>query len=370
MINTFIAVTGVNLLTARSILMITIALILMFLAIKKGYEPYLLLPISFGMLLSNMPFNPGESLMDPGGLLYNLYQGIKLGLYPPLIFLAIGTMIDFGPLIANPSCMLLGAAAQFGIFVAFWGALALGLSPNEAASIGIIGGADGPTAIYLTTKLAPHLLGAVAVAAYSYMALVPIIQPPVMRLLTTKKERLVKMEQLRKVSKREKILFPIVTTILVLVLVPQSAPLVGMLMFGNLIKESGVVPNLAEHAKNAMLYVITIFLGVTVGASASADSFLNITTLKILSLGLVAFAFGTAGGVLLGKVFYILSKGKVNPLIGAAGVSAIPMSARIVQKVGAEEDPTNFLLMHAMAPNVAGSIGSAVVAGTLLQLFK
>lgn len=350
--------------------MISVAFLFMYLAIKHGYEPYLLLPISFGMLLANMPFVPGEGVMEPGGLLYNLYQGVKLGIYPPLIFLAIGAMTDFGPLIANPSSLLLGAAAQFGIFIAFWCSIALGLTGKEAASIGIIGGADGPTAIYLTSKLAPHLLGSIAVAAYSYMALVPIIQPPVMRLLTTKKERLVKMEQARKVSKREKILFPIVVTVLVIVMVPSSAPLIGMLMFGNLIKECGVVPNLVDHAKNAMLYIITIFLGVTVGATTNADTFLTITTLKILAIGLLAFVFGTAGGVLLGKIFYIVSKGKVNPLIGAAGVSAVPMAARVVQKVGAEEDPTNFLLMHAMAPNVAGVIGSAVVAGTLLQLFK
>ena len=362
--------TGVALMTLPGLFMISIALVLLYLAIKKGYEPYLLLPIAFGMLWINLPAAVGEGLMEPGGLLYYLYQGIKLGIYPPLIFLGIGVMTDFGPLIANPKSLLLGAAAQLGIFVAFWLSILLGLTGPEAASIGIIGGADGPTAIYLTSKLAPHLLGPIAVAAYSYMALVPIIQPPIMRMLTTKEERLVKMEQLRKVSKTEKILFPIIVAIVVILLVPSATPLIGMLMLGNLFKESGVVPNLVENAKNALLYVITIFLGVTVGATAQAETFLTVATIKILVIGLIAFAFGTIGGVLLGKLMYILSGKKINPLIGAAGVSAVPMAARVVQKVGSDEDPTNFLLMHAMGPNVAGVIGSAVAAGTLLSLFK
>lgn len=361
--------TGISLISFQSVIMITISLILLYLAIYKKYEPYLLLPIAFGMMLSNLPFFPGEGLMDPGGLLYQLYQGIKLGIYPPLIFLGIGAVTDFGPLIADPKSLLLGAAAQLGIFVAFWGAIFLGLTGFEAASIGIIGGADGPTAIYLTSKLAPHLLGPIAVAAYSYMALVPIIQPPVMKLLTTKKERQIKMHQLRTVSKQEKILFPIIVTIIVILLVPSSAPLVGMLMLGNLLKESEVVPSLVDNIKSALLYVVTIFIGLTVGATARADTFLNVVTLKILTIGLLAFIFGTVGGVLLGKVMCFLSKGKINPLIGAAGVSAVPMAARVVQKVGAEEDPSNFLLMHAMGPNVAGVIGSAVAAGTLLSLF-
>lgn len=362
--------TGIAMLNPSSLLMIGISLVLLYLAIAKGYEPYLLLPIAFGMLWVNLPSNPGEGLMEEGGLLYWLYQGVKLGIYPPLIFLGIGILTDFGPLIANPKSLLLGAAAQLGIFVAFWISIALGLTSAESASIGIIGGADGPTAIYLTSKLAPHLLGPIAVAAYSYMALVPIIQPPIMKLLTTKEERLIKMEQLRKVSKREKILFPIVVTIVVVLLVPSAAPLVGMLMLGNLFKESGLVPNIVENGKNAVLYTVTIFLGITVGATASAETFLTVTTLKIISIGLLAFAFGTAGGVLLGKIMCSLSGKKINPLIGAAGVSAVPMAARVVQKVGSEEDPTNFLLMHAMGPNVAGVIGSAVAAGVLLSLFK
>ena len=362
--------TGIAMMTLSSFAMIVVALILLYLAIAKGYEPYLLLPIAFGMLWVNLPASIGEGLMDEGGLLYILYQGIKLGVYPPLIFLGIGMLTDFAPLIANPKSLLLGAAAQVGIFFAFWVAIALGMTGPEAAAIGIIGGADGPTAIYLTSKLAPHLLGPIAVAAYSYMALVPIIQPPIMKLLTTKKERLIKMEQLRKVSQREKILFPIIVTIIVILIVPSSTPLIGMLMLGNLFKESGVVPNLVENGKNALLYIVTIFLGITVGATAEAGTFLTVDTLKILTIGLCAFAAGTAGGVLLGKLMCVLSGGKINPLIGAAGVSAVPMSARVVQKVGSEEDPTNFLLMHAMGPNVAGVIGSAVAAGTLLSLFK
>ena len=290
--------TGISMITGRQLIMIIISLILLYLAIKKQYEPYLLLPISFGMLLANLPAVANEGLMEKGGLLYYLYQGVKLGIYPPLIFLAIGASTDFGPLIANPKSLLLGAAAQLGIFVAFLGAILLGLTGKEAASIGIIGGADGPTAIYLTTKLAPHLLGSIAIAAYSYMALVPVIQPPIIKLLTTKKERMVEMKQLRFVSQREKIIFPIAVTIIVILLVPSSAPLIGMLMLGNLIKEAGVVSNLVEHARGAMLYCITIVLGMTVGATADGEHFLSFVTIKIIILGLIAFSFGTVGGVL------------------------------------------------------------------------
>ena len=362
--------TGLSMITVKQIIMIIISLILLYLAIKKQYEPYLLLPISFGMLLANLPAVTNEGLMEKGGLLYYLYQGVKLGIYPPLIFLAIGASTDFGPLIANPKSLLLGAAAQFGIFVAFIGAILLGLAGKEAASIGIIGGADGPTAIYLTTKLAPHLLGSIAIAAYSYMALVPVIQPPIIKLLTTKKERMVEMTQLRFVSQKEKIIFPIAVTIIVILLVPSSAPLIGMLMLGNLIKEVGIVSNLVEHVKGALLYCITIVLGMTVGATANAENFLSLTTIKIIILGLIAFSFGTVGGVLFGKIMYKFTKGKVNPMIGAAGVSAVPMAARVVQKIGQEENPRNFLLMHAMGPNIAGVIGSAVAAGVLLIIFK
>ncbi|WP_299574483.1 sodium ion-translocating decarboxylase subunit beta [uncultured Leptotrichia sp.] len=361
--------TGISMITGRQIIMIIISLILLYLAIKKQYEPYLLLPISFGMLLANLPAVANEGLMEKGGLLYYLYQGVKLGIYPPLIFLAIGASTDFGPLIANPKSLLLGAAAQLGIFIAFIGAILLGLTGKEAASIGIIGGADGPTAIYLTTKLAPHLLGSIAIAAYSYMALVPVIQPPIIKLLTTKKERTVEMTQLRFVSQREKIIFPIAVTIIVILLVPSSAPLIGMLMLGNLIKEAGVVSNLVEHARGAMLYCITIVLGITVGATADGEHFLSLVTIKIIILGLIAFSFGTVGGVLFGKIMYKLTKGKVNPMIGAAGVSAVPMAARVVQKLGQEENPKNFLLMHAMGPNVAGVIGTAVAAGTFMAIF-
>ena len=315
--------TGISMITGRQLIMIIISLILLYLAIKKQYEPYLLLPISFGMLLANLPAVANEGLMEKGGLLYYLYQGVKLGIYPPLIFLAIGASTDFGPLIANPKSLLLGAAAQLGIFVAFLGAISLGLTGKEAASIGIIGGADGPTAIYLTTKLAPHLLGSIAIAAYSYMALVPVIQPPIIKLLTTKKERMVEMKQLRYVSQREKIIFPIAVTIVVILLVPSSAPLIGMLMLGNLIKEVGIVSNLVEHVRGAMLYCITIVLGMTVGATADGEHFLNFVTIKIIILGLIAFSFGTVGGVLLGKIMYKFTKGKVNPMIGAAGVLLI-----------------------------------------------
>lgn len=394
----------------KNLIMIVVALIFMYLAIKKEYEPLLLLPISFGMLLVNLPITyimdgPTVILTDkladiigskvlegslvenalkysqhakeiletatemPGGLLHYLYQGDELGIFPPLIFLGVGALTDFGPLLANPKSFLLGAAAQFGIFLAFFGALALKFTPAEASSIAIIGGADGPTAIYTTVKLAPHLLGPVAVAAYSYMSLVPIIQPPIMRALTTKKERKIKMQQLRAVSQLEKILFPIIVTILVILILPATAPLIGMLMLGNLFRVCGVTDKLAETASETMMYMIIIFLGVTVGATASADKFLNVQTLGILALGLVAFAFGTAAGVLLGKLMNFLSGGKINPLIGAAGVSAVPMAARVVQKVGREEDPSNYLLMHAMGPNVAGVIGSAVAAGVFLSLY-
>lgn len=372
MLQTFFANTGFAIVDYRQIIMILIACVFLYLAIAKGYEPYLLIPISIGMLLANMP---GVDLMkaatdsENGGLLYYLYQGTKLGIYPPLIFLCIGASTDFGPIIANPKTLLLGAAAQFGVFFAFIGAILLGFTGPESASIGIIGGADGPTAIYLTGKLAPHLLGTIALAAYSYMALVPVIQPPIIKALTTKEERMVKMEQLRPVSKTEKIIFPIVIMILVIGLLPTAAPLIGMLMFGNLIKESGVVPKLVETATGPMLYIITIILGLTVGATANAETFLTSQTLGITAMGLVAFAVGTAAGVLFGKIMYKVSGGKVNPMIGAAGVSAVPMAARVVQKVGQKENPSNFLLMHAMGPNVAGVIGSAVAAGVLLQLF-
>ena len=396
----------------RNVIMILVACVLIYLAIVKQYEPLLLLPIAFGMLLVNIPLGgvmdypkmviqPISEManMDPnshfqtiklfgedgniyeffinnnhkeyanGGLLYYLYQGVKLGIYPPLIFLGIGCMTDFGPLIANPSSFLLGAAAQFGIFGTFIGAIALGFTNQEAASIAIIGGADGPTAIYTTGKLAPDLLGPIAVAAYSYMALVPVIQPPIMKLLTTKKERAVVMEQLRPVSKTEKIVFPIAVTLVVCLLVPSATPLIGMLMLGNLFKESGVVDRLVKTAQNELMNIVTIFLGVTVGATATAERFLTTQTLGIVALGLIAFCLGTAAGVLFGKLMYVFTKGKVNPLIGSAGVSAVPMAARVSQKVGAKENPTNFLLMHAMGPNVAGVIGSGVAAGVLISLF-
>lgn len=364
--------SGFSALTYKHVVMLGIACIFLYLAIKKGYEPYLLIPIAFGMLLVNLPL---AGLMNPptgdsaGGLLYYLYQGTNLGIYPPLIFLCLGASTDFAPLIANPKTLLLGGAAQVGIFVAFLGAIALGMTGQEAASIGIIGGADGPTAIFLTSQLAPHLLSTIALAAYSYMALVPIIQPPIIRLLTTKKERETKMEQLRPVSKKEKILFPIITTILVVLLLPSAAPLIGMLMLGNLIKECGQVNKITDVLQNSLIYMITIFLGITVGAKADADSLLSIETLKVIVLGLIAFAVGTASGVLMGKLMYRLTNGKINPMIGAAGVSAVPMAARVVQKEGAKANPSNFLLMHAMGPNVAGVIGSAIAAGILLKFF-
>lgn len=376
--------TGFLSLSFGQLIMMLVSFVLLYLAIVKKFEPLLLLPIAFGMLLANLPntglmepgsyvpdpMNPGHDKLIPGGLLYYLYQGVKMGIYPPLIFLGVGAMTDFGPLIANPKTLLLGAAAQLGIFFTFIGALFLGFVPKEAASIGIIGGADGPTAIYLTSKLAPHLLGAIAVAAYSYMALVPIIQPPIMKLLTTKKARMVIMEQLRPVSKIEKIVFPVVVTIVVVLLLPDAAPLVGMLMLGNLFRESGVVERLNDTAQNALINIVTIFLGTTVGATASAENFLTVQTISIICLGLIAFCIGTAGGVLLGNLMYVLTGGKVNPLIGSAGVSAVPMAARVSQVVGQKENPRNFLLMHAMGPNVAGVIGSAVAAGVLLSLFK
>ncbi|MBD9008936.1 MAG: sodium ion-translocating decarboxylase subunit beta [Clostridiales bacterium] len=381
-------------------LMLIIACVLLYLAIVKEFEPLLLLPIAFGMLLSNLPMfaNSGAIMMHPefftdskyfvdghldmqmifaeGGLLDMLYLGVKLGIYPPLIFLGIGCMTDFGPLIANPKSILLGAAAQLGVFTTFLGALALGaLVPGinfgvkEASSIGIIGGADGPTAIYVTKTLAPALLPAIAIAAYSYMALIPVIQPPIMKLLTTKEERSIVMEQLRPVSRTERMIFPIVVTIVVALIVPDAVSLVGMLMLGNLIKESGVADRLCKVAQNGLMNVITIFLGLTVGATAKAETFLTAETLGIVVLGLVAFCFSTAGGLILGKIMCKLTGGKINPLIGSAGVSAVPMAARVSQMVGQKENPSNFLLMHAMGPNVAGVIGSAVAAGVFLSMF-
>jgi len=380
----------------KTLLMLGIACVLIYLAVVKEFEPLLLLPISFGMLLANLPLGGvmhpelflgneidyGKVLHD-GGVLDLLYLGVKLGIYPPLIFLGIGCMTDFGPLIANPKSILLGAAAQLGVFITFLGAILLGAFQiggfgadgsaetifKEASSIGIIGGADGPTAIFVTKTLAPTLLSAIAVAAYSYMALVPIIQPPIMKALTTKEERMIVMEQLRTVTKREKILFPIIVTIVVVLLVPDAASLVGMLMLGNLFKESGVVDRISKAAQNELMNIITIFLGTTVGATATADTFLTPKTLLIICLGLMAFAVSTAGGVLLGKLMCKFSGGKINPLIGSAGVSAVPMAARVSQMVGQKENPSNFLLMHAMGPNVAGVIGSAVAAGVFLALF-
>ncbi|NLK73923.1 MAG: sodium ion-translocating decarboxylase subunit beta [Clostridiales bacterium] len=352
--------------------MIIASLVLIYLAIVKKYEPLLLLPIAFGMLLANLPLTglmAEATDTENGGLLYYLYQGVKKGIYPSLIFLGIGTMTDFGPLIARPSSLLLGAGAQFGICVAFIIASVLGFAPAEAASIAIIGGADGPTAIYLTSMLASNLLAPIAIAAYSYMALIPIIQPPLMRALTTKKEREIEMKQVREVSKAEKICFPIFITILCVLLLPSVAPLIGMLMLGNLFMESGVVDRLSDTAQNALMNIVTIFLGVTVGATAVGEDFLKLETIKIIALGLIAFTFSTIGGLLIGKLMCILSGGKINPLIGSAGVSAVPMAARISQVEGQKANPANFLLMHAMGPNVAGVIGSAVAAGILLILF-
>ena len=394
--------SGLCYLPWQNYVMILISIVLLYLAIKKQYEPMLLLPIAFGMLLVNLypaimsapstdlvpvadyiAAHNGESasyaittlqgvdyynVPTNGGLFYYLYQGVKLGIYPPLIFLGVGAMTDFGPLIANPKSFILGAAAQIGILITFIGAIFLGFSGAQSGAIAIIGGADGPTAIFVTSKLAPELLGPIAVAGYSYMALVPIIQPPIMKALTTKKERTIVMKQLRPVSKLEKIIFPVLVVIVVAIFLPDAAPLVGMLMLGNLFRESGVVDRLFKTAQNELMNIITIFLGVTVGATATGSVFLKIDTLKIIALGLIAFCIGTAAGVLFGKLMCVATKGKVNPLIGSAGVSAVPMAARVSQKVGQAEDPTNFLLMHAMGPNVAGVIGSAVAAGVLLSI--
>ncbi|MCH5334606.1 MAG: sodium ion-translocating decarboxylase subunit beta [Alistipes sp.] len=366
----------------KSIAMIGVAFLLLYLAIKHKFEPLLLFTIAFGMLLTNLPFanmyhtelfagghvHWGE-FVNSAGLLDYLYLGVKLGIYPCLIFVGVGAMTDFGPLIANPKSFLLGAAAQIGIFITFLGAFALGFSPAESGSIGIIGGADGPTAIYLTSRLAPELLGPIAVAAYSYMALVPVIQPPIMRALTTKKERMIRMRTLRPVSKLERILFPIVITVIIALLLPSAAPLIGCLMLGNLMKECGVVDRLSKTVQNELMNIVVIFLGLTVGATATADAFLNVRTLGILALGVVAFGIGSASGVLLAKLMNLFSKeeNKINPLIGSAGVSAVPMAARVSQTVGQKDDPSNFLLMHAMGPNVAGVVGSAVAAGILLS---
>lgn len=369
----------------KTLVMLAVSCLLLYLAIVKQFEPLLLLPIAFGMLLANLPgaelfheiifegghvnwsaFSGGLDLTP--GLLDYLYLGVKLGIYPCLIFLGIGCMTDFGPLIANPSSLLLGAAAQLGIFLTYIGARLLGFTGAEAGAIGIIGGADGPTAILTSSILAPHLLGAIAVAAYSYMALVPVIQPPIMRLLTTKKERAVRMTQLRAVSKTERVIFPIAVTLLVSLLLPSAAPLVGCLMLGNLLKESGVCERLVKTASDSLMNIVVIFLGITVGATATAERFLTLQTLGILLLGVIAFSMGTAGGVLFGKLMYVVTKGKINPLIGAAGVSAVPMAARVAQKVGREENPDNYLLMHAMGPNVAGVIGSAIAAGLLISM--
>ena len=365
----------------KFIVMIALACFLLYLAIKKQFEPLLLLPIAFGMLLTNLPgaemfhselFAGGhvhwDIFVDKAGLIDYLYLGVKLGIYPCLIFVGVGAMTDFGPLIANPKSFLLGAAAQLGIFATFLGAYALGFAPNECGSIGIIGGADGPTSIFLTARLAPELLGPIAIAAYSYMALVPVIQPPIMKALTTKSERLIKMSQLRQVSKTEKILFPVIISIVISLLLPSAAPLVGCLMLGNLMKECGVVDRLSKTVQNELMNIVVIFLGISVGATATAASFLNLRTLFILALGIIAFSFGTAGGVLLAKFMNLFAKegNKINPLIGSAGVSAVPMAARVSQTVGQKENPSNFLLMHAMGPNVAGVVGSAVAAGILL----
>ncbi|MFI3325721.1 MAG: sodium ion-translocating decarboxylase subunit beta [Clostridia bacterium] len=382
----FISQTGFALIGENPLCLVMIALacFLLYLAIVKKFEPLLLLPIAFGMLLTNLPgagmyhselFADGHiqwALFEDStntGLIDYLYLGVKLGIYPSLIFLGVGAMTDFGPLIANPKSLLLGAAAQIGIFVTFIGAQLMGFEAFEAASIGIIGGADGPTAIYVTSMLAPALLGPIAVAAYSYMALVPVIQPPIMKALTTKEERQIEMKQLRQVSKTEKIIFPIVVTIFVALMLPSAAPLVGCLMLGNLMKESGVTERLSKTAQNELMNIVTIFLGISVGATATAEAFLALDTIKIMIMGVVAFAIGTAGGVLLAKLMNVFSKEKINPLIGSAGVSAVPMAARVSQTVGQKEKPSNFLLMHAMGPNVAGVIGSAVAAGVFLALY-
>ena len=381
--------SGFYLLTWRNLVMIGVAFVFMYLAIAKKFEPLLLVPIAFGILLANLPGadimldTTGGMLGDisetahvvegahwyESGVLRILYVGVKSSVFPCLIFMGVGAMTDFGPLLSNPVSLLLGAAAQLGIYIAFIVAILLGFTPTEAASIAIIGGADGPTAIFLASKLAAHLLAPIALAAYSYMALIPIIQPPIMKLLTTEKERKVKMTQLRKVSKTEKIIFPIVVLTLVALILPSVAPLLGMFMLGNLFKECGVVERLSDTVQNALMNIVTIMLGVCVGATANGTDFIQLKTAKIVILGLMAFTFSTAGGVLIGKLLYIITKGKINPLIGAAGVSAVPMAARVAQNEGAKTDPTNFLLMHAMGPNVAGVIGSAVAAGFLLIMF-
>ena len=378
----------------KALVMIAISCVLLYLGIKKQYEPLLMVGIAVGCLLANVSVLGGFGnalyhqelwdeflkeggqyyhsyghIMAHGGLIDILYIGVKAGIYPCLIFIGIGAMTDFGPLISNPKSLLLGAAAQFGVFFAFFGATLLGFNGNEAASIGIIGGADGPTAILTTTKLAPHLLGPIAVAAYSYMALIPMIQPPIMRALTTEKERSVKMEQLREVSKTEKIIFPIVVTIFIVLLLPSTAPLIGCLMFGNLLKETGVTERLSDVAQNALMNIVTLFLGISVGATMVGSNFLNLQTIYIVVLGLIAFSFSTVGGLLVGKLMYKLSGGKINPLIGSAGVSAGPMAARVSQREGQKANPSNFLLMHAMGPNVAGVIGSAIAAGFLMSMF-
>ena len=357
-----------------NLLMILVALVFLYLAIKKGYEPLLLVPIAFGMLLVNMypeiMANPEDTSNGVGGLLHYFYILDEWSILPSLIFMGVGAMTDFGPLIANPISFLMGAAAQLGIYLAYFMAILMGFSDKAAAAISIIGGADGPTSIFLCGKLGQtQYMGPIAVAAYSYMSLVPIIQPPIMKALTTEKERKIKMEQLRPVSKLERILFPIIVTIVVVLILPSTAPLIGMLMLGNLFRESGVVKQLTETASNALMYIVVILLGTSVGASTSAEAFLKMDTLKIVALGMIAFAFGTAGGVLLGKLLCKVTKGKINPLIGSAGVSAVPMAARVSQKVGSEADPSNFLLMHAMRPNVAGVIGTAVAAGTFMAIF-
>jgi oxaloacetate decarboxylase beta subunit len=365
--------TGIYNFTAGQVFMMLIGFLLLFLAIKKGFEPLLLLPIGFGAILSNIPV---AGISQEGGLLYFLYYGIKLGIFPLLIFMGVGAMTDFGPMLANPKTLLLGAAAQFGIFASLLGALALNAVPGleftlrDAAAIGIIGGADGPTAIYVASKLAPDLLGAIAVAAYSYMALVPLIQPPIMRALTTEAERKIEMQQLRHVSKTEKILFPLVLLLLSILLLPSSTPLVGMFALGNLMNSCGVVDRLSQTAQNELINIVTIFLGLAVGSKLSAEAFLQVKTLGILALGAVAFAIGTASGVIMAKIMNRFSDTPINPLIGAAGVSAVPMAARVANKIGLESNPHNFLLMHAMGPNVAGVIGSAVAAGVLLSLIK
>ncbi len=363
----FISLTGFSSLGFGDVLMLAISCLLLYLAIQKGFEPLLLVPIGFGMLLSNLP---ETGIFDTGGLIQYFYFGVKAGIFPPLIFMGIGALTDFGPLLANPKTLLLGAAAQFGIFATLLGSIFLGFNLSEAGAIGIIGGADGPTAIYTASKLAPHLLGPIAVAAYSYMALVPMIQPPIMKALTNSEERSREMMQLKDIEKPVRILFPIITTLLTGLLLPSAAPLIGMLMLGNLFRECGVVERLLKTSEDALLNIVTIFLGVSVGASMTAETFLKWETISILLLGFIAFGIGTATGVIFGKFMAAFSSTPINPLIGAAGVSAVPMAARVVQKVGADENPGNFLLMHAMGPNVAGVIGSAIAAGVLISLIR